>query len=163
MACSVVRDALSSLTRVRRYFEHFHPYMPILRHQDPNKYYEGCPLLFWTIIYITSRRYTRGTATLSFMLEAIKTEVFAAITVFPLSFHHINALVLICAWSFPDVRFIRDPTCLFSTVAMNACLLLGLHLGKGSHKEYTIGHFQAGFSDEEAALTWAGYNIVSQR
>lgn len=52
---------------------------------------------------------------------------------------------------------------MFSGVAMTSCLMLGIHLGKGKHKEFTVGVFQNDFSDEEATFTWAGYNIVSQR
>lgn len=137
--------------------------MPIIRHKDPNKCYDACPLLFWTIVFVASRRYARGDTTFSFLLDAIKKEFFSAISIFPLTVHHINALVLICSWCFPDVRFIRDPTSLFSSVAMNSCVLLGIHLGKGRHKEFTVGVFQNDFSDEEAVFAWSGCNIVSQK
>lgn len=146
-----------------RYFQHFHPYMPVIRHRDPNKCYDTCPLLFWTIVFVASRRYARGNATFSFLLDAIQKEFYSAISTFPLTVHHINALILICSWCFPDVRFIKDPTVLFSGVAMTACLLLGIHLGTGRHKEFTMGVFQSDFSDEEAVFAWCGYNIVSQR
>ncbi len=150
------------LTRYR-YFQHFHPYLPIIRQRDPNKCYDACPLLFWTIVFIASRRYARGVSTFSFMLEAIKKEMFSAISIFPLSLQHINAFILICTWSFPDSRFIRDPTCLFSSAAMNGILLSGVHQGKWRHTEFNLGQVQNEFSDEEATFTWASYNIVSQR
>lgn len=137
--------------------------MPIIRHRNPDQCYDACPLLFWTIVYIASRRYARGSTTLPFLLDAVKKEFNAAISLFPLSLNHINALILICSWCFLDVRFIKDPGSLFSGVAMSSCLILGIQLGKGKHKEFTVGAFQTDFTDEEATFTWCGYNIVSQR
>ena len=137
--------------------------MPIVRHRDPNRCYDLCPLLFWTIVSIAARRYARDDAALGFLLDAVKRESSAAGGVFPLGLHHINALILVCTWCFPDVRFVTDRTTLFSGIAANACLLLGIHTGKGRHKEYTVGQFPNEFTDEEAAFTWAGCNIVSQR
>ena len=88
--------------------------MPIVRHRDPNRCYDLCPLLFWTIICIAARRYARGDAALPFLLDAVKREVSAAVAVFPLGLHHINALILVCTWCFPDIRFVTDRTTLFS-------------------------------------------------
>lgn len=146
-----------------KYFEHFHPYMPIVRHRDPNKLYEQGGVLFWTIIMIACRRYARDPKALSFLTEAVRGEMFSAISKLPLSIHVVNALILVSTWVFPDVRFINDPTSIFSGVIMNAALLLGIHSGKGSHPEYSIGMFQNNFSDEEAHYTWAGYCITAQR
>ncbi|KAI0128448.1 hypothetical protein BJ170DRAFT_569745, partial [Xylariales sp. AK1849] len=147
----------------QKYFENFHPYMPIVRHRDPNKCYEAGSVLFWTIILTACRRYARSPVLLSFLLDAVRRELFATISTLPLSIYSINALILVCTWVFPDVRFVNDTTSLFSGVAMNGCLLLGIHTGKGSNPEYCFGMFRTDFSDEEAAYTWAAYNITSQR
>ena len=137
--------------------------MPIVRHRDPNKCYDLCPFLFWVIIFVAARRYAREDTALSFLLDAMKKETSTAISTFPLTLHHVNALVLLCTWRSPDVRFVTDRSTLFPGIAMNACLLLGIHLGQGRHKEHTVGQFTNEFTDEEATFTWAGYNIVSQR
>ncbi|KAH8203353.1 hypothetical protein TruAng_002448 [Truncatella angustata] len=150
-------------TDMYRYFEHFHPYMPIVRYRDPNKIYDQGSVLFWTIIMIACRRYARTPSTLSFLMGAVRRELFSVISMLPLSIHSINALILVGTWVFPDVRFLNDPTSIFSGVIMNAALLLGIHSGKGSNPEYSIGMFQNNFSDEEAHYTWAGYCITSQR
>lgn len=161
----MVHTDLTYLIRLipNRYFEFYHPYMPIVQVRDPNKCYESGPLLFWVIIYIASRRYARNSKVLPFLLESIKKDAFAAICIIPLSMSSINALVLLCTWIFPDVRFVNDPTSLFSSVCMNTALQLGIHTGKGAHPEYSHGVFQNTFSDEEASFTWAGYNIIAQR
>lgn len=137
--------------------------MPIVRHSDPNKLYDTGGVLFWTIIMIACRRYARDPKALAFLTEAVRDEMFSAISKLPLSIHVVNALILVNTWVFPDVRFISDPTSIFSGVIMNAALLLGIHSGKGSHPEYSIGMFQNNFSDEEAHYTWAGYCITAQR
>lgn len=42
-----------------RFFQHYHPYTPLLDPAVlPDEYYAQSPLLFWTIILIASRRYT---------------------------------------------------------------------------------------------------------
>ncbi|KAI1393551.1 uncharacterized protein F4822DRAFT_385015 [Hypoxylon trugodes] len=146
-----------------KYFECYHPYMPIIRHKDPNKCYEACPFLFWTIIYIASRRYAKTSTVFPFLSESVKKDAFTAITNWPLSISSINALILLCAWIFPEVRFVNDPSALFSGACMNASLQLGIHCGKGNHPEYSQGVFQNTFTDEEASFTWAGYNIIAQR
>ncbi|OTB06888.1 hypothetical protein M426DRAFT_318603 [Hypoxylon sp. CI-4A] len=147
----------------QKYFEHYHPYMPIIRSREPNKCYDTGPFLFWTIIYVASRRYAKNSSVFPFMLESIKRDAFSAITNWPLSIHSINALILLCTWIFPEVRFVKDPCALFSGAVMNAALQLGIHCGKGGHPEYSQGVFQNSFTDEEASYTWAGYNIVAQR
>ncbi|KAI1327891.1 hypothetical protein F5Y16DRAFT_410093 [Xylariaceae sp. FL0255] len=145
------------------YFEHLHTYMPIVRHRDPNKCYESCPLLFWTIIYVAVRRYKKNDALLPFLVDEVQKQSLAAMTKMPLSLATINALILICSWMWPIVRFVVDQASLYTSVMGNAAVLLGIHTGKASHPEYSHGPFQSNFTDEEATFTWAGLNIVCQR
>ncbi|KAI1429272.1 hypothetical protein F5Y12DRAFT_475572 [Xylaria sp. FL1777] len=147
----------------QKFFECYHPYMPVVRHRDPNKCYESCPLLFWTIIYIGSRRYAKSSSLLTFLSEEIRRQVFVVMSEVPLSLPTVNAIILICSWIFPGARFHNDPSALLSSVTTNAALLLGIHTGRGGHPEYSHGAFQNNFSNEEATYTWAGLNIVSQR
>ncbi|KAI8949929.1 hypothetical protein F4801DRAFT_590705 [Xylaria longipes] len=147
----------------QKYFEFYHPYMPVVRHRDPNKCFETCPLLFWTIIYVASRRYAKSTSLVPFLSEEIRGQVFAALGDIPLSLHTINAIILTCSWVFPGVRLLTDPSGVLSNATFNAALLLGIHTGKGGHPEYSHGAFQNNYTDEQATYTWAGLNIVSQR
>ncbi|KAK7924148.1 hypothetical protein PG985_006202 [Apiospora marii] len=147
----------------KMYFEHFHPYMPIVRHRDPNKCYESGPVLFWTIILVACRRYAKNAQVLPFLVDAMRRELFSVLSSLPINMQTINAMVLVCTWAFPDVRFVNDPTCMFTGVIMNASLLLGLQAGKGSNPAFIFGGFQGNFTNEEAHYTWAGYNIVAQR
>ncbi len=81
----------------------------------------------------------------------------------PLPIGVINALLLLCAWPFTTIRFLRDPSTIFSSIALSSCFLIGLHTGRGEHPELLNPNFQIRNSDEEATYTWAGYNIISQR
>ncbi|KAI0597689.1 hypothetical protein F4775DRAFT_225647 [Biscogniauxia sp. FL1348] len=146
----------------QKYFECYHPYMPVVRQRDPNRVYESGPVLFWAVVFVASRRYGRNPTVLPFLMDEVRRELHAALAA-PLSMPVVNAFLLVCAWCFPDVRFVNDPTALFSSAIGNAALLLGIHTGKGAHPEYSVGPFQNNFTDEEAAYTWAGYNIISQR
>ncbi|KAI1312210.1 hypothetical protein F5Y03DRAFT_267171 [Xylaria venustula] len=147
----------------QKFFEFYHPYMPIIRHRDPNKCYESCPLLFWTIIYVGSRRYAKGVSLFKFLSEEIRRQVFVALGEVPLSLSTVNAIILICSWIFPGARFHNDPSALLASVTTNAALLLGIHTGRGGHPEFSHGAFQNNFTNEEATYTWAGLNIMSQR
>lgn len=137
--------------------------MPVVRQRDPNKCFESCPLLFWTIIYVASRRYAKSASLVPFLSEEIRRQVFAALGESPLTLFTMNAIILVCTWVFPRARFTSDPAAVLSTATANAALLLGIHTGRGGHPEYSHGAFQNNYTDEAATYTWAGLNIVSQR
>ncbi|KAI1117906.1 hypothetical protein F5Y14DRAFT_290090 [Nemania sp. NC0429] len=146
----------------QKYFDCFHLYMPVVRQRDPNKCFETCPLLFWTIIYVASRRYAKSASLVPFLSEEIRRQVFAALGESPLTLPTMNAIILVCSWVFPRARFTSDPAAVLSTATANAALLLGIHTGRGGHPEYSHGAFQNNYTDEAATYTWAGLNIVSQ-
>ncbi|KAK1727981.1 uncharacterized protein BDZ83DRAFT_610825 [Colletotrichum acutatum] len=146
------------------YFEHFHPYFPIVRSQDPDRLYKQSPILFWTLIAISSRRYTRDAGLFPFLIENLPREVWAAVSNPPISMSTVDALLVLCTWPLPSIRFLNDPSSSYVAIAQNAALLLGLHTGRGTHPEFCIGpNRQTDITDEEACFTWMGYNIQAQR
>lgn len=56
-----------------------------------------------------------------------------------------------------------DPTYIFTGAALNSCLYLGLHTGRGSFGEFGTPKYRLESTDEEAIYTWSACNIVSQR
>ncbi|KAL1899756.1 hypothetical protein Sste5346_002621 [Sporothrix stenoceras] len=146
-----------------KYFEHFHPHFPIIRSRDPDKCYESAPILFWTIMVISARRFAKDDSVLPFLTESLPSEVWGAMGNPPLPLGVINALLLLCAWPFTTIRFMRDPSMIFSSIAMSSCFMIGLHTGRGEHPELANPNFQIRNTDEEATFTWAGFNIISQR
>ncbi|CAK7240650.1 MAG: hypothetical protein STHCBS139747_002096 [Sporothrix thermara] len=146
-----------------KYFDHFHQHFPIIRSRDPDKCYESAPILFWTIIVIAARRFARDDTVLPFLTESLTSEVWGVMGNPPLPLGVINALLLLCAWPFTTIRFLRDPSLIFSSIAMSSCFMIGLHTGRGEHPELVNPNFQIRNTDEEATFTWAGFNIISQR
>jgi transcriptional regulatory protein LEU3 len=147
---------------VRSYFDHFHPYFPVVRIRDPDRCYKQGSVLFWAIVTVSCRRYARDEDVFTFLLESLPKEI-ANVSNPPFSLATINALLLLCAWPLPTIRFLIDPSTSYVSIAMNACLLLGLHTGRGFHPEFAIGPRKFDISDDEARYAWAGYNIVAQR
>ena len=76
----------------------------------------------------------------------------------------VHAIMFICAWPFPTIRFVTDPSTTLITIAMNACMLMGLHDGLGSHPQFLVGgrlNFLS--TDLEASTTWISCCILAQR
>lgn len=146
-----------------KYFEDFHPYLPIVRIKEPDAVYKSGPILFWIIIVTACRRYARGDEVYPFLIDAVKTEVWDSVSDPPLSLATINALLVLCAWPLPTIRFIKDPSAIYSSLLMNSCYLLGIHTGRGDYPARTFPMYPLSVSDEEAVYTWAGYNIITQR
>jgi transcriptional regulatory protein LEU3 len=126
--------------------------------------YKLGPLLFWTIITVSCRRYAKDDNVFNFLVENLPKELWSVISVIPYNLATVNALLINCAWPLPTIRFLNDPSQTYIGICTNACLVMGLHTGRGGHKEFAIGPWrQFDVSDEEARYTWAGYNILVQR
>ncbi|KAI8262342.1 hypothetical protein K4K58_000647 [Colletotrichum sp. SAR11_239] len=132
--------------------------------RDPDKLYKLSPILFWTIIAVSSRRYAKDPGLFQFLVENLPKEVWNAVSNPPISISTINALLVLCTWPLPTIRFLNDPSASYVAIAQNAALLLGLHTGRGTHPEFCIGpNRQTDITDEEACFAWMGCNIQAQR
>ncbi|KAM0509645.1 hypothetical protein ACHAP9_000143 [Verticillium nonalfalfae] len=146
-----------------QYFKHFHPYFPIVRIREPNRVYAASPILFWTIITVACRAYACDAELFSFLAQNLPREVWAVAMTPPLDLPAINALLVLSAWPFPSANNSSDPSSSYVAIAMNASLMLGLHTGRGAHREFTNVYLHRPATDEEACYTWTGYNILAQR
>lgn len=75
----------------------------------------------------------------------------------------IHAVLILAMWPLPTVRLVTDPSPAYAAVAMNACLTLGFHHGRGSHPDFCFGsrcHLKA--TDQESASTCLASCLVSQ-
>lgn len=146
-----------------KYFEHFHPYLPIVRSRDPDACYKRGPVLFWAIIMTACRRYARDETVFQFLIDTLLPEIWNCVSQPPLRLPIINSLLLVAAWPSPSIRFLSDPSIVFAGIAMNSSFLTGLHTGRGAHPEFKPDQCKAHETDEEAIFTWGGCAIVSHR
>ena len=146
-----------------RYFEHFHPYLPIVRTRDPDAVYQRGPVLFWTIILTACRRFARDSSVYQFLMDSLSPEIWNCVSQPPLRLPIINALLILATWPFPKIRFLSDPSLIFAGIAVHSCFLTGLHTGQGTHHEFKSPVYHFDTTDEEATYTWAGCAILSHR
>ncbi|CAM1502900.1 Fc.00g076760.m01.CDS01 [Cosmosporella sp. VM-42] len=147
-----------------KFIQCFHPYVPILRKKDPDECYAANQTLFWVVIYVASRRYVREEHIFATLVEQLSRDIWALLATPNLDMESIHAILFVCAWPFPTIRFVTDPSTTLITVATNACMLMGFHDGKGSHPEFCVGgrqHFHS--TDLEASNTWISCCILAQR
>lgn len=147
-----------------RYLQHFHPFLPILRKKEPDDCYDAQPVLFWAILYVTCRRYAKDTQLFSALVEHMTKNLWPMMSSAVLGLDEIHAILLVCAWPYPTIRFVTDPSSMLVNIAMNACMSLGLHTGRGSHPQFCVGSRHGYTStDEEASSTWIACCLLAQR
>lgn len=108
---------------------HYAPYLKNLidNKTSPNEHYQHCPLLFWSITYVGSRRYTKD-PTISYRLGPLVTEnaftsLFSPVKPIPV----ILAAIILCNWPMPVDLVIKDPSPSLAGAAMNLAIQYGLH------------------------------------
>ncbi|KAK4212925.1 hypothetical protein QBC37DRAFT_424042 [Rhypophila decipiens] len=146
-----------------KYFEHFHPYFPIIRCRDADVCYKRGPVMFWAIILVACRRFPRDSTVYQFLMDTLLPEIWNEVSQPPLRLATINTLLIVAAWPPPTIRFLTDPSLIFTGIAMNSAFLTGLHTGHGSHSEFRSPLYKFDTTDEEATFTWAGVAILSHR
>lgn len=147
-----------------KYLQHFHPFLPILRKKEPDECYDAQPVLFWAILYVTCRRYAKDTQLFPALVEHMTKNLWPMMSSAVLGLDEIHAILLVCAWPYPTIRFVTDPSSMLVSIAMNACMSLGLHTGRGSHPQFCVGSRHCYTStDEEASSTWIACCLLAQR
>lgn len=76
-----------------KYFESFHPYLPIVRIREPDAIYQAGPVLFWVIMVTACRRVPDAAYVFEFLVESIKSEVWEAVYV---PFFIVLVVVVVC-------------------------------------------------------------------
>lgn len=146
-----------------KYFDHFHPYFPIVRLREPDAIYNSGPVLFWAIVVTACRTSSHDGGVFDFLVDAVKKDVWESLSDPPISLATINALLILSVWPLPTIRFMKDPSPMYVSLLMNSCYLLGIHTGRGDYPAHTYPTYRLSVSDEEAVYSWVGYNIISQR
>lgn len=145
------------------FFRFYHPFLPVLEpEKPPDHYYDLCPLLFWTVILVASRRHEDDMMLFQGLKGDYEKLIWSTIGCVPQNYHVVKALALLCTWPLPTSSTSSDQTFILSGVMRQIALQAGLH--RPSHVQ-DFSRNKIELRDEEIQdrlKTWAVCNIVSQ-
>lgn len=133
---------------------------PIL---TPNTMYSHAPFLFWVVVAIGSRRYTRlPTLNQALALPVIQLAS-QSIIVRPKPVERMKGLMLLLNWPFPSGPFYRDPSFLLAGTLLHMAMQCGLH-APNSSQEFSKTNLKLPEQDPlTRAELWAYVVITYQR
>ncbi|KAJ4153351.1 hypothetical protein LMH87_009841 [Akanthomyces muscarius] len=147
-----------------KFLQCFHPALPILRKRDPDECYEASPTLFWVIVYVTCRRYTKDRVFFRALVDHVEKDIAKTLIDPVMSLETAHAALFLCAWPLPVIRLLTDSSTTYVSIVMTGIMMIGAHTGRGSHKQFCVGTRKARiFTDEEASSTWMACCILAQK
>lgn len=153
---------LSCLTG-HRYFTCYHKYVEILDSTtSPDRYYEDSPLLFWTVIAISARRYTEDVSLLSCLTAPVTELMWSKIATRPHSHQTIQALVLQITWPLPASTPFSENIYILSGIAIQAAMQLGLHQPEIIQDFSRTKSVLSQREIQERISVWVACNIAAQ-
>ncbi|KAF3935514.1 hypothetical protein ABW19_dt0200919 [Dactylella cylindrospora] len=142
----------------RAYFAHFHQYLPFkMDSTSPEDICAKCPLLFWVIITVASTRKLRTR-----LAPMIKAMVGDSMYVRVRSVETVQALLILCIWPFSCSSLNEDPSHIYSGIAAQMGLQLGLHCHTQAHSHLSLVHHLMNRDDEVKLTTWLACYVVNQ-
>lgn len=110
------------------FFENYHPHLSILNPSTtPEEYFNRSALLFWTIVYVASRRDLNEPHLFISLIPCVKKLLWETISNPPHTLELVQSIVLICMWPFPTSSLTTDSTITLATLAHSIALQLGFH------------------------------------
>ncbi|KAL9072657.1 MAG: hypothetical protein Q9157_005024, partial [Trypethelium eluteriae] len=166
-ASKTIGDVRLPLTEINelfsRYWTEFHPYLPLLdRTKDPEDYYKECPMLYWTIVFVASRRDEANSERMKDLRAPVMQFIYNTVSQSSQSYNIVKGLCLICTWPPHTSSTSADPTLELTGMMMAMAMRLGLH--RPSHARdfarYSLVVPPAEVDDR--LRTWTACNIVAQ-
>jgi transcriptional regulatory protein LEU3 len=112
-----------------RYFKDYHSMLPILDPSvTPNAFYQHAPFLFWVVVSIGSRRYTREPTLTQTLALPVTQLALQSIIVRTKPIERMKGLILLLNWAFPSGPFYRDPSFLLGGTLLHMAMQCGLHV-----------------------------------
>ncbi|KAJ5831764.1 hypothetical protein N7474_000075 [Penicillium riverlandense] len=147
---------------LEEYYFHLHPKFPLLL--DPATTidsYEKTPLLFWSVLAMASKGSEKHASEYP-RLQILSKQLAADILLLGTrSIYLVQALLLLCVWSFPHDDMNKEPLSMYCAVAISMARSLGLH-----RPQYPFPLFAAKASEvgtvETRTATWLSCFIVDQ-
>jgi transcriptional regulatory protein LEU3 len=111
-----------------RYFKDYHFMLPILDPSvTPNTFYQHAPFLFWVVVSIGSRRYTRQPTLTRALALPVTQLALQSIIVRSKPIERMKGLILLLNWPFPSGPFYHDPSFLLGGTLLHMAMHCGLH------------------------------------
>lgn len=147
-----------------RFFANYHPFLPLLDSgTSPDEYFNRCPLLFWVIIYTSSRQYPDEPSLAAALNAPVKKFLWDTISNPPHTWHVVQAISILCMWPFPTSSLSTDTTPMLVNIAQAITMQLGLHQPE-SIQDFSRTKRKLTTSEiSEVARTWSVCYIASQR
>lgn len=146
-----------------RFFTCYHKHVEILNPTtSPDRYYQESPLLFWTIIAISARRYTEDVSLLSCLAVPVTELMWSIIAARPHSLQTIQALVLQVTWPLPASSPFSENTYILSGITIQAAMQLGLHQPEIIQDFSRTKSVLSQNEIQERTNVWAACNIAAQ-
>lgn len=147
---------------LEEYYSNMHPRFPLLL--DPDTVvdsYEKAPLLFWTVVAIASKdsdKYASDYARLQILVRQLVADIILLGT---RSIYLVQALLLLCAWSFPHTDMSKEPFSMYCSMAISMARSLGLHRPQHPYILFAAKAAEIG-TLETRTSTWLSCFIIDQ-
>lgn len=161
---SIELDPTTTRELYKQYFQHYHPFLPILdRDTRPEHFFELSPLLFWTVIVVAARRYENDPTLLAGVSAPFHELLWSTISQVPQNYHEVKSLAILCMWPLPTKSTSTDQTFMLAGLMMQIALQTGLHRPSYA-QDFSRGRVELKEDDIRDRLrTWAVCNIVAQK
>ncbi|KAM0465784.1 hypothetical protein ACHAPV_000728 [Trichoderma viride] len=94
---------------------------------SPDAVYKASPVLFWTIIATAARHDCADFSLLPSLLPAVKRLLWTTIAAAPHALPSLQAMTLLCLWTFPVSTMPEDITYILAGLLKSAAIHVGLH------------------------------------
>ncbi|CDM33225.1 transcriptional regulator family: Fungal Specific TF [Penicillium roqueforti] len=116
------------------FFHHYASFLPILDAQTkPNAYYAQSPFLFWAVIGVASRSYSRNPTLQTALAQEVTEMAFLSVMSTCAPWHIIQGLLLLLTWPFPKENR-PDVTFPLSGMLLHVAMQNGFHIPMSSHE-----------------------------
>ncbi|KAJ5371604.1 hypothetical protein N7517_003610 [Penicillium concentricum] len=146
------------------FFRHYASFLPILDAQTkPNVYYAQSPFLFWAVIGVSSRSYSRNPTLHTALAQEVAEMAFLSVLSTCAPWYTIQGLLLLLTWPFPKENR-PDVTFPLSGMLLHVAMQNGFHIPMSSHE---FSRFKIPVSSEldmvRRSELWAHCVLVYQR
>lgn len=117
-----------------RFFGHYASFLPVLDAQTkPNAYYAQSPFLFWAVIGVSSRSYSRNPTLQTALAKEVTEMALLSVMSTCAPWYTIQGLLLLLTWPFPKENR-PDVTFPLSGMLLHIAMQHGFHIPMSSHE-----------------------------